>query len=99
MTRAMAPASCFHFDSSADELPSARGREPVVFEFAAAVLRHLPLGHDQPLSFQSMKGGIERAVLNLQHFITCPLNVLGDFVAVRMPEKKSAKDQHVESAL
>ena len=46
-----------------------------------------------------MKGGIERAVLNLQHFITCPLNVLGDFVAVRMPEKKSAKDQHVESAL
>jgi hypothetical protein len=46
-----------------------------------------------------VKGGIERAVLDLQHFVAGALNVFGDGVPVSGAEEQSAEDEHVQGSL
>jgi hypothetical protein len=46
-----------------------------------------------------MEGWVKRPMLQFQNVVGRPLNVLGDFVAMRSPEEQRAQDQHVERAL
>src|SRR4029077_5211102 len=42
---------------------------------------------------------VERPVLNLQDLLGRALDVFGNLMAVRRPQKQSAQNQHIESAL
>src|SRR5580658_4700319 len=62
-------------------LASRRG-EPVILEFAIAILSLLPFARDPALLFQAMQRGVERAMLHLQDVVRGALDVLGDFMAM-----------------
>jgi len=46
-----------------------------------------------------MQRRIERAVLHLQEFVRCPLNVLPDLVTVSWSVEKGPQDEHVKRSL
>src|SRR5215472_2423424 len=88
MMRAIAPANCFHFDSSAASC-----------FFALLPRSGLPFRRQPSFAFEAMQGGIERAMLDLKHVFAGPLDVLGDLVAMSRAELKGTQNEHVEGAL
>ncbi len=83
----------------AGELLPPRRRQPVVLELPFALLRHFPLRCHPPFSLQSMQGRVEGSMLDLQHVVRHPLDVLGDLVAVGGSEQQGPENEHVQGAL
>jgi hypothetical protein len=73
--------------------------QSVVFEFSVSVGRRLPLGHDPSSFLETMKRGIERAVLHLEKIVSSSLDVLANLMSMGRSIKKSPQDEHVERAL
>jgi hypothetical protein len=88
------PLRFFH-----DQLLPAFFRQAVVLEFSISIRRSFPFGDDPSALFQTMQGGIERAVLHVQEFISRPLNVLPDLVTVSRSIEKRPQDEHVQRSL
>ena len=70
----------------------------VVVLGAAAELRDLPLGLDPSLVLEAMQGGVERALVDLQHVLGDLLDALGDRPAVQGVLLQRAQDEQVERA-
>ena len=88
-----APVRGFFF-----ELRAASGGQRVILGSSSGVAFH-PLGFDPGFLFEAVEGGIERALLDLEHFIGNLLNALGDGPAVLGLERDGFEDQEVEHAL
>jgi hypothetical protein len=74
-------------------------RQSVVFEFSVSVWRRLPPGHDPSSFLETMKRGIERAVLHLEKIVGCSLNVLANLMSMGRSIEERPQDEHVERAL
>src|SRR5579864_1291085 len=80
------------------QLQPALGRQPV--KFGAAIVLRSSLFDGNPAALdEAMQRGIERTLLDLQHFVGVEFDGLGDGVAVRRAEKERAENQEIESAL
>jgi hypothetical protein len=88
-----APVGGFFF-----ELDAAGGGEGVELGLATG-FGFRPLGFDPTFLFETVQGGIERALLNLENFARDLLNALGDGPAVLGFEREGFKDEEIESAL
>src|ERR1022692_514397 len=81
-----------------DQLPLSPRREFVIAG-AAIGFRYLPFRREPALFFEPMQRGIERAVLDLQHFLRAGADGLPNAVAVLRPPSKDLKNEQVECAL
>src|SRR6266850_7012617 len=75
-----------------------RGREPVIFR-PAFIFRLAPFTGDPPLVFETIQGGVQRALLNFQAIFRNLLNAQQDAVAVQRAQGNRLEDEHVERAL
>ena len=74
--------------------------EPIVLKFALQIFaRRLPLRRDPSFPFETVKGWIERPVLDLQHVFPSPLNMLRDLMTMSRAKQQRAQDQHVQGSL
>src|SRR5262249_23273120 len=80
------------------ELAAAGGRQRVELSLPAG-LRFLPLGAQPAFLLQAVKGGIERALVDLDHRARDLLQPLRDPVPVGGLERQELEDQHVQSGL
>src|SRR5687767_4119940 len=77
------------------QLPPARRGDRVVARLAPG--RRLgPLRRDPPFLLETLEGGIERPLLDREHFVGQPLDVLRDGVAMQRLHGERLEDQHVE---
>ena len=83
---------------AAVEFFAAPGREPVKLRLAV-VFADSPLGGEQAAVFETMEGGVERALLDFEGVFGGVLDRLGDGVAVRGAHDEGAQDEHVQSSL
>src|SRR5438309_80474 len=65
----------------------------------AMVLRDTPLRRNPPPPVHSVKGGIERSLLDLKRVVGQLLQPSGDAVAMHRSPGESLEDEHVEGAL
>src|SRR5580698_393767 len=80
------------------ELRAALRREGV--KLCAAIVFGSSVGGGDPFALdEAMERGIERALLDLEHFVGAEFDGLGDGVAVRGAEQERAEDEQVERAL
>jgi hypothetical protein len=68
----------------------------LMFEIAAG---GFPFALDSAFVFETVAGGVERAMLDLQEVVRCALDVLSHLVTVSRAELEGSEDQHVEPAL
>ena len=72
--------------------------QPVIPGFAIA-LRSPPERRDPAAILQSVQGGVQGAVFNLEDVVRTTLNGMRDGVTVGRAENQRLEDQHVESSL
>jgi hypothetical protein len=65
----------------------------------AVIFRDAPLCFDPAALFNPVKGGIQRALLDLKHILGKLMNSLPDAVAVHRSERQRLENQQIESAL
>ena len=87
------PGVSFQFELAAS------GLGEFVILGAAIVVRSTPLWFDPATALESMKRGVEGALLDLEDIAGDLLDALGDGPAVQRFEDKGLKDEKVESAL
>ena len=77
----------------------ASGRGQFVITGFAIVIGHAPFRRDPPLSFQTVKGGIKRSLLDVQNVLRHLLDPIGDGEAVPGIMLERFQDQHVECSV
>src|SRR5262249_41610607 len=77
---------------------TARRCETVVLRFPV-ILRFSPLGGDETLMFETVQGGVQRSLLDLQRISRQLLNAQQDAVPVQGTEGNCLENQEVERAL
>ena len=80
------------------ELSTPCPRELIELGVAASVGRS-PLGSEPSSCFETMKRGVERALLHLENVLRDLLQALGDSVPVKGTERHDLENQEVERAL
>jgi hypothetical protein len=78
--------------AAADPSQSVETRPPVI-------VRESPERRNESAIFETMKRGVERAVLNLEHIIRLPFNGMRDRMSVRVAKHQRSKDQDIKGAL
>lgn len=81
-----------------DELLAASGGEGIEAGFAI-IGGDAPFGGDPAAIFETLEGGIKRAVLDQEFLAGSVLNGAGNALAVLLAENEGAKDEQVECAL
>src|SRR6476469_7240888 len=76
---------------------AAEGRQVVVLG-AAIVVRDAPFAVDPLLLLETLEGGIERALVDLEHAARRLLDALGDAPAVHRRERERAQNEEVDRA-